>query len=893
MCNGCWSVENNMCQFCKTYKIGDACVNDCRLKPFQGRYLYVLEEANRVCEHCHPQCKYGCTGPSEFECTECANVYIYENETHVKCLDKCPLTHYSTETNNRCMPCFSECEGCRGPEHVISPQGCIKCVSAIVDNDDMYTTLKCSGERTCEDGFYPRIVPATIKNHPHQNQTVCRKCHPECITCYGEGATNCYECIGLRSLKNNIQQCVFNCSTSEYLDSEKNTCRSCHSECISGCRGPESYDCNFCKSFKMPVKEFLSHYQNSTKSDQFALKSSYTIDNVTKLIGESQMMCFTKCPDEFPFFDENLFCYHDKLTEDNDQNIIIWLKIIVLIIVTVLILAFVFLWYCIVLKQRQKDWHKIQEDFIDNRTEGYEDGGSPKADLSKLKILTETEFKKLQELGSGAFGTVFHGILFSSDAKHELQIAIKVIHNDSNYEKSHKFLDEAHIMASVQHPYCLRLIGICMADQNMIITPLMSYGSVLDFFAKFKNKINAKMLLTWANQIAKGMEYLEQREIVHCDLAARNVLVQAHGHVKITDFGLSKILDYGQKSYQSERGAKLPLKWLAPECMQNLEFTHKSDVWAYGVTCWELFTFGMKPYDSVDNGDMFRHLKQGARLPQPQIASLDVYMILIRCWIERPEARLSFSYLTTEFAKMAKEPNHYLVIKPDSYDEPVTSTDVNIAEIVKELKDEKRIAKTSDNDMDVNRCDMDNTSENDPLLSTTNSQTSSNETDSNLVNLKTQTGQHSPGPITPLTKIPMNKIDFKTNDLYSRQDSAFFSTNIDDLDEEHSLESLVSRSGRRSSSNNSQSSNEKMNGSESTWTENPKNTKDKLKDKFVNVKSMKQVKELSKINMHASPIYVQEPNNDVFEVYEKSSKTPLKTFQKQKSLRIGNIESNC
>ena len=86
---------------------------------------------------------------------------------------------------------------------------------------------------------------------------------------------------------------------------------------------------------------------------------------------------------------------------------------------------------------------------------------------------------------------------------------------------------------------------------------------------------------------------------------------------------------------------------------------------------------------------------------------------------------------------------------------------------------------------------------------------------------------------------------------------------------------------------------EKVNGSETAWTENPKQTNEKSKEKLINVKSMKQVKELSKINMHASPIYVKEPNNDVFDVYEKSPKTPLKAFQKQKSLRMGNIESNC
>ena len=77
------------------------------------------------------------------------------------------------------------------------------------------------------------------------------------------------------------------------------------------------------------------------------------------------------------------------------------------------------------------------------------------------------------------------------------------------------------------------------------------------------------------------MAYLEEKRLVHRDLAARNVLVQTPSCVKITDFGLAKLLDINEDQYKAA-GGKMPIKWLAPECIQLRTFTHKSDVWAFG-----------------------------------------------------------------------------------------------------------------------------------------------------------------------------------------------------------------------------------------------------------------------------------------------------------------------
>ena len=103
------------------------------------------------------------------------------------------------------------------------------------------------------------------------------------------------------------------------------------------------------------------------------------------------------------------------------------------------------------------------------------------------------------------------------------------------------------------------------------------------------------------------MEYLESRRLVHRDLAARNVLVHTPTHVKITDFGLAKLLDLDEDEFRAE-GGKMPIKWLAIECIRDRVFTHKSDVWAFG----EYYPFPNLTFrlnlkaQLVDNGYLFQ-----------------------------------------------------------------------------------------------------------------------------------------------------------------------------------------------------------------------------------------------------------------------------------------------
>ncbi|QQP57186.1 Receptor protein-tyrosine kinase, partial [Caligus rogercresseyi] len=300
---------------------------------------------------------------------------------------------------------------------------------------------------------------------------------------------------------------------------------------------------------------------------------------------------------------------------------------------------------------------------------GYEDNEplrptNIKPNLAKLKIVREAELRCGGILGYGAFGTVYKGVWVPEGENVKIPVAVKVLREGTGSNANKEILEEAYIMASVEHPNLLQLLAVCMTSQMMLVTQLMPLGCLLDYVRNNKDKIGSKPLLNWCTQIARGMAHLEERRLVHRDLAARNVLVQTPSCVKITDFGLAKLLDINEDEYKAA-GGKMPIKWLALECIQHRIFTHKSDVWAFGVTVWELLTYGGRPYENIPARDVPDLLEKGERLAQPPICTIDVYMILIKCWMVDSECRPLFKELAEEFAKMAQDPGRYLVIPGD------------------------------------------------------------------------------------------------------------------------------------------------------------------------------------------------------------------------------------
>ncbi|KAK2720578.1 hypothetical protein QYM36_004454 [Artemia franciscana] len=208
----------------------------------------------------------------------------------------------------------------------------------------------------------------------------------------------------------------------------------------------------------------------------------------------------------------------------------------------------------------------------------------------------------LDILGEGEFAFVYRGIYRPGNGKKEQHIALKILQNLQNQKE---FIREANLMMSLDHPYIVRLIGVSKGPPLQMVEELVPMGSLLDYLVEHPNLISPDFEIPiWASQVANGMMYLESKRFVHRDLAARNILLSTKLHVKISDFGLSRALDQGETFYQASQGGRWPIKWYAPESYSGV-FSSQSDVWSYGITVWEMFSYGASPYGSL-NGSQVR-----------------------------------------------------------------------------------------------------------------------------------------------------------------------------------------------------------------------------------------------------------------------------------------------
>eukprot|EP00064_Thunnus_orientalis_P014425 superscaffoldBa00002497_g14469 len=471
-----------------------------------------------------------------------------------------------------------------------------------------------------------------------QSQT----CDTECTDegCWGPGPTMCVSCRHF----NRGGRCVAHCNLlqGEPREVEVNTsCVQCHRECllkngIPTCLGPGPDQCSQCAHFK---------------------DGPHCVPRCPHgVLGDGDTLIW-----KYPDMTRQCQPCHLNCTQGATAHSTLAVAVVGGLLVAVILSLIIF-----VLLRRRRIRRKrtlrrlLQErELVEPLTPS---GEAPNQAL--LRILKETEFKKIRVLGSGAFGTVFKGLWIPDGENVKIPVAIKVLREATSPKANQEILDEAYVMASVDHPHVCRLLGICLTSSVQLVTQLMPYGCLLDYVRHHRDHVGAQWLLNWCVQIAKGMNYLEERHLVHRDLAARNVLVKTPNHVKITDFGLAKLLTANEKEYHAD-GGKVPIKWMALESILQWTYTHQSDVWSYGVTVWELMTFGSKPYDGIPASEISSVLERGDRLPQPPICTIDVYMIMVKCWMIDPSSRPKFRELIVEFSKMARDPSRYLVIQGD------------------------------------------------------------------------------------------------------------------------------------------------------------------------------------------------------------------------------------
>ncbi|UMM31411.1 hypothetical protein L5515_012898 [Caenorhabditis briggsae] len=258
-----------------------------------------------------------------------------------------------------------------------------------------------------------------------------------------------------------------------------------------------------------------------------------------------------------------------------------------------------------------------------------------------------------KELGQGEFGSVWQAAW--KNGNDVTQVAVKCVGSDKLLATSSSFLQEAAIMTRMRHEHVVRLYGVVLDTKKiMLVSELATCGSLLECLHKpaLRDSFPVHVLCDYAEQIAMGMSYLESQRLIHRDLAARNVLVFSPKLVKISDFGLSRSLGVGEDYYRSEftPNLKLPIAWCAPECINFLKFTSKSDVWAYGVTIWEMFSYGAMPWKGKSGGQILELVdRKKELLARPEACPEDIYDMLKEAWTHQVTNRPNFSDIVSQF----------------------------------------------------------------------------------------------------------------------------------------------------------------------------------------------------------------------------------------------------
>ncbi|VDN95271.1 unnamed protein product [Brugia pahangi] len=265
---------------------------------------------------------------------------------------------------------------------------------------------------------------------------------------------------------------------------------------------------------------------------------------------------------------------------------------------------------------------------------------------SKGGIILQIELHEL--LGEGAMSAVYKGIFRGDES--EKQVAIKVRKGRRlDRETVEQICREARIMRRLEHPNVVRLYGIAISKEPiMLLMELLKDGSLDVFLVTKGSKLSIREKLYFCLDIASGLEFLHNNGVIHRDISARNCLVEDMC-VKISDFNLSREIRKQDEKYKMTRlKQNLPIRWLAPETIKSATYTTKSDVFSYGILLCEVFTNGAEPYCGMTVAEVIINVKDGYRIPSPDAMPNRLQALQRNCFAMEASKRWSMAQIRRE-----------------------------------------------------------------------------------------------------------------------------------------------------------------------------------------------------------------------------------------------------
>lgn len=277
-------------------------------------------------------------------------------------------------------------------------------------------------------------------------------------------------------------------------------------------------------------------------------------------------------------------------------------------------------------------------------------------------VVDINDLEVVKELGSGQFGSVkLLKVVKPTETGGVGELwagkFMKAIPRSNEFQDSAMFMQEADILAALNHPCVVNIKGISiptdMHSEKMIATEYMSNGSISDLIDRMKSGHS----IEWWNHtnisriicgIVMGMRYIHRRNVLHRDLKPANVLIDENYKPRIADLGLSRFDSLGL-TMTTQVGTPL---YMAPEMFDTGTYTNRIDVYSFGLMLYEILTLKCPFQEGIT---AMQHLKVLMNEERPQIPDTirpEIRMIIAQSWHTKPEQRLSFDEIYAELRKI-------------------------------------------------------------------------------------------------------------------------------------------------------------------------------------------------------------------------------------------------
>ncbi|KAL3356159.1 hypothetical protein AABB24_017034 [Solanum stoloniferum] len=264
----------------------------------------------------------------------------------------------------------------------------------------------------------------------------------------------------------------------------------------------------------------------------------------------------------------------------------------------------------------------------------------------------EVDMKDATLIGEGAYGEVYLVKWRGTE------VAAKTIRASiaSNPMVKNAFMKELALWQKLRHPNIVQFLGVLkQSDRLIFLTEYLRNGSLYDQLRK-KGRLDPLTAVAYALDIARGMNYLHQHKphsIIHRDLTPRNVLQDEAGHLKVTDFGLSKIAQQKDSYGYKMTGGTGSYRYMAPEVYRRESYGKSVDVFSFALIVHEMFLGGPSNREEAAEKVADKTAYEDYR---PYLASYifpeQIKTLLRECWHKNPDRRPSFQEIIDRLEKI-------------------------------------------------------------------------------------------------------------------------------------------------------------------------------------------------------------------------------------------------